>query len=80
MPEERHTPLLEALSRRDLVGLELECHRLGLGRHERELLVRLPELRGGPEVLDRAEAPVAEAVEGLRACTRCSPSAAWPTG
>ena len=40
-----------------------------LGRpatRERELLVRLPELRGGPEVLDRA-AGGGRAVEGLRA-------------
>ena len=47
--------------------------RLGLSGAERELLVRLPELRGGPEVLERADGPVAEAVEGLQgARTRCS--------
>ncbi len=48
VPEESHTPLLEALSRRDLVGLDLEVNRLGLGGAERDLLMRLPELRGGP--------------------------------
>jgi ATP phosphoribosyltransferase regulatory subunit len=67
VPEERHTPLLAALSRRDLVGLELEVSELGLGERDRELLVRLPELRGGPEVLERAEALVPDAVAGLRA-------------
>src|SRR5829696_7535974 len=68
VPEDRHLTLLEALSRRDLVGLELAVSALEeLGEDDRELLVRLPELRGGPEVLDRAEGPVAEAVEGLRA-------------
>jgi ATP phosphoribosyltransferase regulatory subunit len=68
VPEDRHLPLLEALSRRDLVGLELGVAGIaGLGERERDLLVRLPELRGGPEVLERANGPVAEAVEGLRA-------------
>jgi ATP phosphoribosyltransferase regulatory subunit len=68
VPEDRHLPLLEALSRRDLVGLELGVAGIaGLGERERDLLVRLPGLRGGPEVLERADGPVAEAVEGLRA-------------
>jgi ATP phosphoribosyltransferase regulatory subunit len=67
VPAERHLPLLECLSRRDLVGLELGVTRLELAQRERELLVGLPELRGGPEVLERADGPVADAVEGLRA-------------
>jgi ATP phosphoribosyltransferase regulatory subunit len=63
--EKEHLPLLECLSRRDLVGLDMLVSRLsGIGRHERDLLVRLPELRGGPEVLDRVEGV---ALEGLRA-------------
>jgi ATP phosphoribosyltransferase regulatory subunit len=66
VPEDRHLPLLECLSRRDLVGLDLGISALGLAKRERELLVRLPELRGGPAVLDRADGPAAEAVEGLR--------------
>jgi ATP phosphoribosyltransferase regulatory subunit len=65
--EERHTPTLAALSRRDLVGLELEVSSLGLPEAARELLVDLPELRGGPEVLDRAEALAPGVVDGLRA-------------
>jgi ATP phosphoribosyltransferase regulatory subunit len=64
VPEEHHLPLLECLSRRDLVALDLMVSRLdGLGERERSLLVRLPELRGGIEVLDRAEGV---ALEGLR--------------
>ncbi len=67
VPREEHLPLLECLSRRDLVALEMRIARLpGLGEPERELLVGLPELRGGPEVLERADGPVADAVEGLR--------------
>jgi ATP phosphoribosyltransferase regulatory subunit len=65
VPEDRHLPLLECLSRRDLVGLDRFV--ADLGDRERELLVGIPELRGGPEVLERADGPVAEAVEGLRA-------------
>jgi ATP phosphoribosyltransferase regulatory subunit len=67
IPEDRHLPLLECLSRRDLVGLEMRVSALGLGERERELLVRLPELRGGREVLERAAGPAADAAEGLRA-------------
>ena len=66
VPVEQHTPLLRALARRDLVGLEMEVDSLGLGQDDRDPLVRLPELRGGADVLDRAEALVPEAVGGLR--------------
>jgi ATP phosphoribosyltransferase regulatory subunit len=56
VPEVEHTPMLECLSRRDLVGLEMRISALsGLGAGTRELLVELPTLRGGPEVLNRAE-------------------------
>jgi ATP phosphoribosyltransferase regulatory subunit len=64
VPVEAHLPVLESLSRRDLVGLEGQVDQLGLGEEERELLVRLPELRGGPEVLDRA---ASAGLDGLRA-------------
>ena len=67
VPEEGHLPLLEALSRRDLVGLEMGVRTIeALSERQRELLMRLPELRGGREVLERADGPVAAAVEGLR--------------
>jgi ATP phosphoribosyltransferase regulatory subunit len=70
VPAEDQLPLLECLSRRDLVGLDvLVSRRADLGERERDLLVRLPELRGGPEVLERADGAPAEwgaAVEGLR--------------
>ena len=66
VPEQEHLPLLERLSLRDLVGLERRVLELGLPDSARHLLTRLPELRGGPEVLERADGPVAEAVQGLR--------------
>lgn len=62
--EERHTPMLESLSRRDLVGLEWQVNELGLGQAERDLLVGLPQLRGGREVLERADTA---GLDGLRA-------------
>jgi ATP phosphoribosyltransferase regulatory subunit len=67
VPAERREKLLEHLSRRDLVALDVDAADLGLSAPARELLVSLPGLRGGPEVLERAEGPVARAVEGLRA-------------
>ena len=67
VPAEQHLPLLAALARRDLVGLEMEVDKLGLAKDARELLVRLPELRGGPEILDGADGPLtAGALDGLR--------------
>jgi ATP phosphoribosyltransferase regulatory subunit len=66
VPKESHLALLETLSRRDLVGLDMSVARLGVGEAQRELLVRLPELRGGREVLERADGPVGDAVENLR--------------
>src|SRR3954451_14638425 len=65
VPEPAREALLEALSRRDLVGVETRVHQLGLSDAARDLLVRLPTLRGGPEVLERVNGPVGRAVEGL---------------
>lgn len=67
VPAEQHDPLLEALARRDLVGLEARVDGLGLIPSARNLLVELPSLRGGPEVLDRATGPAAAAADNLRA-------------
>jgi ATP phosphoribosyltransferase regulatory subunit len=71
--EDAHMPMLESLSRRDLVGLEHQVNELGLGEAERVLLVRLPQIRGGRELLDGAAAggpggsgPTSAALEGLR--------------
>jgi ATP phosphoribosyltransferase regulatory subunit len=54
VPEEARPGLLGALERRDLVGLERQVDLLGLPRADAERLVRIPQLRGGPEVLDEA--------------------------
>jgi ATP phosphoribosyltransferase regulatory subunit len=52
VPEAARPLLLRALARRDLVGLGREVGALGLPAAEAERLVRVPQLRGGPEVLD----------------------------
>jgi ATP phosphoribosyltransferase regulatory subunit len=55
--------ILDALATHDLVGLEEEIVELGLGDTERATLLELPNLRGGPEVLERARTLGGEAVE-----------------
>src|ERR671915_414682 len=67
VPTGAHRALLECLSRRDLVGLERGVAELGLGEPEHELLVRLPELRGGRDMLEQADGRAGGAVGGLLA-------------
>jgi ATP phosphoribosyltransferase regulatory subunit len=66
VPDPERAALLETLSSRDLVGVETRARRLNISDAARDLLVRLATLRGGPEVLDRVNGPVARAVDGLR--------------
>src|SRR3954465_15229276 len=66
VPGEEHLPLLQALSDRNLVGPGARVRGLSRADRDRELLVRLPEMRGGAEVLDRAEGPAADALQELR--------------
>lgn len=58
--------LMGALVARDFVALESELTRLGLDDADADLLLRVPQMRGGPEVLGGAGGPLAEAVAGLR--------------
>ncbi len=58
--------LLAALGGRDFVALESEIGRLDLDDADAQLLLSVPQIRGGPEVLSAAEGPVADAVDGLR--------------
>ena len=59
VPDDEHVrPLLERLSRRDLAGLELDVRPARPVRRRRaSCWCGLPELRGGPEVLERADGP-----------------------
>jgi len=64
--EEARERILHELVTRDLVGLEREVRGLGLGDEVADLLVRIPSLRGGPDVLDGLDGRAGEAAEGLR--------------
>ena len=55
--------LLELLWRHDLPALESRVDRLGVGPEAKRMLVELPSLRGGAEVLGRVQGP---AVDRLR--------------
>ena len=66
VPEEAGTRLLEALVAQDFVTLEHELGRLQLADADAELLLRVPQLRGGAEVLEAEDGPVSGAVSGVR--------------
>lgn len=65
VPRDSHRELLDCLVRRDLVGLELRVDALGLANDARDVLVGVPSLRGGPEILD-AGGPAGGALDQLR--------------
>jgi ATP phosphoribosyltransferase regulatory subunit len=65
--EERRRAILDRLSTHDLVGLELEVAELELSDSDKRVLLRLPELRGGPEVLERARELGGDAVTAATA-------------
>jgi ATP phosphoribosyltransferase regulatory subunit len=66
VPDEAAAGLLEALVARDFVALERELGRLALAEADAELLLRVPQRRGGPGVLDDWQEPMAGAIAGLR--------------
>jgi ATP phosphoribosyltransferase regulatory subunit len=67
VPAAARARMMGELQARDLVGLEREVEGLGLDA----ALLRVPQLRGGPEVLDAA----GPAGDGLRAVTALLPEA-----
>ncbi|HEX3432817.1 MAG TPA: ATP phosphoribosyltransferase regulatory subunit [Solirubrobacteraceae bacterium] len=58
--------LLEALVRRDFVELGRRLHDAGLDGEAAELLLEVPQRRGGAELLTDSPAPVVDAVTGMR--------------
>ena len=66
VPPEVRDRLLAALSERNFVALEHEVEQLGLDAESAEQLITVPQLRGGPDVLEARPGPVADAVAGLR--------------
>ena len=65
VPDDAVDTLMDALVGRDFVALETQLAALGLDDADADLLLRVPQIRGGPEVLSGAEGPVADAVAGL---------------
>jgi ATP phosphoribosyltransferase regulatory subunit len=63
---EAHETILSELAAGDFVGVEREVRRLGLGSEEVDLLLRVPQTRGGPEVLEGLSGPLEAAVSGMR--------------
>ncbi len=58
VPEDARSALLGELATRDFVGLQRRVTDLGLGAEETDRLVRVPQQRGGREVLDTVPGPV----------------------
>jgi ATP phosphoribosyltransferase regulatory subunit len=65
-PDRRERVLNELVSG-DFVGVERELQHLGLSAAELGLLLRVPQTRGGPEVLEHLSGALQEAGTGMRA-------------
>jgi ATP phosphoribosyltransferase regulatory subunit len=66
VPEELRAGLLGALVQRDFVALEQMLAGSGLSGEAAELLLEVPQRRGGPAILADAPDPAKDAVMGLR--------------
>ncbi|HUA74184.1 MAG TPA: ATP phosphoribosyltransferase regulatory subunit [Solirubrobacteraceae bacterium] len=66
VPVEAREELLHTLVRRNFVELEQRLHEAGIDGEAAELLLDVPQLRGGPELLTDAPGPAVEAVTGMR--------------
>jgi ATP phosphoribosyltransferase regulatory subunit len=65
--EDAREQMLEALARGDFVEVEREIGQLGLAAADAELLLRVPRIRGGAEVLSSLPEPLERAATGMRA-------------
>jgi ATP phosphoribosyltransferase regulatory subunit len=63
----RSERILTELVQGDFVALEQEIAALKLGAEDAELLLKVPHMRGEPELLDGLSGPLDEAVMGMRA-------------
>ena len=64
--DESRELILEELSNGDFVGVEHELARLALSDADAELLLRVPRIRGGVEVLEGLAGPLQQAGTGMR--------------
>jgi ATP phosphoribosyltransferase regulatory subunit len=68
--------ILYELVTRDFVGLERELEASGIGSEATALLLGVPQMRGGADVLEASDGPVADALAGMRAVrARLDPAA-----
>jgi ATP phosphoribosyltransferase regulatory subunit len=67
VPDTARERILTELVDGDFVGVEREVRSLGLAEEDVELLLRVPRIRGGPEVLEALDGPLRDAVTGMRA-------------
>ena len=65
--EEPRRRILHELATRDFVGLRRELESADLDREAAALLLRVPQERGGVDVLETPAGPLADAVSGMRA-------------
>jgi len=65
--EEARERILQALVKGDFVGVERELETPGVTGDDAELLLRVPTVRGGPEVLAELSGALDEAATGMRA-------------
>ncbi|MEI7624864.1 MAG: ATP phosphoribosyltransferase regulatory subunit [Actinomycetota bacterium] len=66
VPSEARAPLLQELVTRDFVGLQREVDALGISQEAASALLRIPQIRGGREILDGEVGAAGKALEGLR--------------
>jgi ATP phosphoribosyltransferase regulatory subunit len=64
---ELHERILSELAVGDFVGVEREVGELGISEHDADLLLQVPQTRGGPEVLEELTGPLEAAATGLKA-------------
>jgi ATP phosphoribosyltransferase regulatory subunit len=64
---ELHERILGELASGDFVGVEREVRDLSLSAEDADLLLRVPQTRGGPEVLEGLSGPLEAAATGMRA-------------
>jgi ATP phosphoribosyltransferase regulatory subunit len=66
VPQEARARLMSALVNRDFVALEEHLAGLELSAHARELLLDVPQRRGGPEVLEASATAAVDAAANMR--------------
>jgi len=57
--------IIAELARGDFVAVEREVQALGLADDDADLLLRVPRIRGGPEILEDLQEPLRAAVAGM---------------